>query len=94
MDRSKPAPFTDLLARGDLGRLAAEARKRRATTEEVRLKLPAAEARELVAAHREDDGTLTLVMSSAAWAARVRYLAAELGVPRLKVRVAPPGGAP
>jgi Dna[CI] antecedent, DciA len=91
MTREKPEPIAAVLAQGQLGRVAAEAQRRRETTERVRQKLPPEEARELVAAHLEADGSLTIAMSSPAWAARVRYRAAELEVPRLNVRVAPRG---
>lgn len=91
MDREKPQPLAAVLRQGQLGRVAAEAERRRETTERVRQKLPPAEACELVAAHLEPDGSLTVAMSSPAWAARVRYRAADLGVPKLNVRVAPRG---
>lgn len=93
MDRLEPVPVADLLATGDLGRLAAEARERRETTQRIRRLLPEAEGRELLAAHVEADGTLVLLMSGPAWAARVKYRAPDLGAASLKVRVAPRGRA-
>jgi len=94
MERDKLEPLGAVLAAGSLGRLAAEARARRETTERIRRLLPPEEGRELVAAHVEADGSLMLLMSSAAWAARVRYRGAELGATALRVRVAPRGGRP
>lgn len=77
-----------LLKQGNLGNLTAEARQREALVTEIRRKLPAAEAAELLAAHREPDGELILTMSSPAWAARVRYRAKDIGESKLRVRVA------
>jgi hypothetical protein len=93
MDPTKPQKIADLLGAGALGALADQARARRSTAASIRQRLPAAEADQLVAAHFEEDGTLVLVMSSAAWAARVRYRAEDLEVARLRVCVAPRGGS-
>jgi hypothetical protein len=91
MDVTKPRKIAELFDSGALGALADQARSRRTITERVRVQLPAAEAAELVAAHLEDDGTLVLAMSSAAWAARVRYRSDLLEAVRVRVCVAPPG---
>lgn len=91
MDATKPRKIAELLDSGALGALADQARTRRAITDRIRERLPVAEAAQLVAAHLEDDGTLVLAMSSAAWAARVRYRADLLDAVRVRVCVAPPG---
>jgi predicted protein tyrosine phosphatase len=80
-----------LFGSGNLGSLAAEARRRSALAARVRAALPEAEAAHLVSAGTGADGELVLVMDSAAWAARVRFSAEKLGVQRLRVKVAPPG---
>ena len=79
----------ELLRRGDLASLVAGARARSALTEAIRALLPEEEARRLVAAHRDADGTLVLSVDSGAWAARLRYTQAELGAERVRVRVVP-----
>jgi hypothetical protein len=87
-----PPSLADLLGRGRLRELAREAERRQGLAAEVRTKLPAEEGAHLLSAARAETGELVLVMDSAAWAARVRYRAAELGEERLRVKVSPPGG--
>jgi hypothetical protein len=77
------------LQSGDIGRLRDEAAARRAFLEDIKALLPADEARHLVAASTDPAGRLVLSMDSAAWAARVRYRARELGRDRVRVRVMP-----
>ncbi len=81
----------DLLGSGGLGRLAREAEAHRDLTARVRARLPEAEAAHLVSVHAEA-GRWVVAMDSPAWAARVRYRAAELGgaVP-VRVTVVPQG---
>jgi len=79
----------ELLRRGDLAGLVAGARERSALTAAIRALLPADEARRLIAANRDADGTLVLSVDSGAWAARLRYTQAELGTDRVRVRVVP-----
>ena len=85
--------MAELLGAGRLGELVREAERRRGLTAQIRAKLPREEGEHLVSATEAEGGELVLVMDSAAWAARVRYRAAELGVRRLRVKVAP-GSAP
>lgn len=80
----------DLLSGGDLAALVAGARDRAALTQAVRAMLPDSEAREVLAAQWDADGTLVLSVSSGTWAARLRYRQTELGAQRVRVRVAPP----
>ena len=87
-DRS-PKALADVLAAGRLAELGAEARRRRDLTEELRGLLPAEAAPHLVTASTLPSGELVLTMDASVWAARVRYLACELGVERIKVRVRP-----
>lgn len=84
-----PTKLADVLAAGRLGGLAREAGRRRGETEQIRARLPADEAQHLVSAATNAAGVLVIVMDSAAWAARVRYRAAEWGVERFKIRVSP-----
>ncbi|HEX5420295.1 MAG TPA: DciA family protein [Gammaproteobacteria bacterium] len=86
-----PSSLSELLGRGKLGKLAQEAERRRRITAEIRARLPAEEGEHLVSAARTETGELVVVMDSAAWAARVRYRAAELGDGRLRVKVVPAG---
>jgi hypothetical protein len=85
-------PLGEWLARGGLADLVAAARDRSALTEAIRGLLPAAEARELVAAHWDEAGALVLSVRSGAWAARLRYRQDGLGAERIRIRVAPPTG--
>lgn len=82
--------LSELLRRGELAGLVADARERTALTAAIRALLPPEEAREVVAAHWEPSGTLVLSVRSGAWAARLRYRQSELGAQRVIVRVAPP----
>ncbi len=90
MKGSGPRSLADLLRTGDIGRLRAEALNRRTLTEEIRARLPAPLATHLTGAHREADGLLVLSVDSAAWAARLRFVADEAGLGAVSVRVAPP----
>ena len=85
--------LAELLTTGSLGRLATESRRRQDIAEDVRLRLPEKEAAHLVAANTDEEGRLVLVMDAPVWAARVRYMARELGEDRIKVRVLPRGAA-
>jgi hypothetical protein len=89
--RAGPHSIADLLSRGELRSLADKARQRESLTSRIRSLLPADEAAHLVSAGLSDDGKLTLLMDSSAWAARVRFRAEELGAEKLTVRVLPPG---
>jgi hypothetical protein len=89
--RGDPRSLSELFGSGNLGSLAAEARRRSALAARVRVELPEEEAAHLVSAGTGPDGELVLVMDSAVWAARVRFSAEKLGVKRLRVKVAPPG---
>ena len=82
---------SELLNAGNLGRLACESRRRQDIAEDVRQRLPDKEAAHLVAANTDEEGRLVLVMDAPVWAARVRYMARELGEDRIKVRVLPRG---
>jgi hypothetical protein len=88
-----PVRVGALLGTGRLGELTREAERRRGFTGRIRAKLPPDEGEHLVSAAENDAGELVLVMDSPAWAARVRYRAAELGVRRLRVKVGPPGAS-
>ena len=79
----------ELLGSGNLGRLTAESRRLRKLAETVRERLPDEEAAHLVAASTDAEGRLVLVMDASVWAARVRYMAKELGEDRIRVRVLP-----
>ena len=85
--------LAELLNTGNLGRLAAESRRLQDLADSVRRRLPAQEAEHLVAANTDEEGWLVLVMDAPVWAARVRYMARELGEDRIKVRVLPRGAA-
>ena len=89
MTPKDPQSLAELLQSGRLGRLAAEARRRRSLTERVRALLPADEAAHLVSASTGAQGELVLVMDASVWAARVRYRAGRLGRDRIKVKVLP-----
>lgn len=86
-----PDTLAELLRSGSLGKLTAESRRLQDLADSVRRRLPAAEAAHLVAANTDDDGRLVLVMDASVWAARVRYLARELGEDRVSVKVLPRG---
>lgn len=92
MADKSPKALADVLAGGELGKLGAEARRRRDLTEQLRGALPAEAAPHLVTASTLPSGELVLTMDASVWAARVRYLAAELGVERIRVRVRPSQG--
>ncbi len=83
--------LAELLNSGNLARLTAESRRRQDLADSVRERLPDEEAAHLVAADTDDEGRLVLVMDASVWAARVRYMARELGEDRIKVRVLPRG---
>ena len=91
MTNRRLCSLEDLLQRGALTTLVADARERSALTAAVRALLPAQEADELIGAHWDSDGRLVLSVSSGAWAARLRFRQAELGAEHVRVRVAPPG---
>lgn len=86
-----PRSLADLLADGALGAVAAEARRRRDLTDEIRSLLPADMAAHLVTAGTSATGELVLTMDASVWAARVRYHAEQLGGQRIKVKVQPQG---
>lgn len=85
--------LAELLNSGSLGQLTAESRRLQDLADSVRERLPAEEAAHLVAANTDDEGRLVLVMDASVWAARVRYMARELGEDRIKVRVLPRGAS-
>ncbi|MEE3197175.1 MAG: DciA family protein [Pseudomonadota bacterium] len=89
MSPESPRCLADLLADGQLGTLAHEARSRHEITEKIRSLLPVDQAKHLISASVNDSGDLVLLMDSSAWAARARYSARQLGVNRLKVKVLP-----
>ena len=84
-------PIADVLTGGKLGALAAEARRRRDLTAEVRSLLPEEIAVHLVTAGTTPTGELMLTMDASVWAARMRFHAEQLGNQRVKVRVRPGG---
>jgi hypothetical protein len=84
-----PRSLADLLAGGELGAVAAEARRRRDLTYEIRSLLPADMSERLVTAGTSPTGELVLTMDASVWAARVRYHAEEFGGQRVKVKVQP-----
>ncbi len=83
--------LAELLNSGSLGRLTAESQRLQDLADSIRERLPEEEASHLVAANTDDEGRLVLVMDASVWAARVRYMARELGEDRIKVRVLPQG---
>jgi hypothetical protein len=89
MNPKSPTSLKQLLGAGRLGELTRESERRRGFTAEIRAKLPPEEAEHLVSASTTPAGELVLVMDSAAWAARVRYRAPELGPMRLRIKVLP-----
>ncbi|MDE0001359.1 MAG: DciA family protein [Rhodospirillaceae bacterium] len=89
-----PDSLAELLNSGNLGKLAAESRRLQDLADSVRQRLPDEEAAHLVAANTDDEGRLVLVMDASVWAARVRYMARELGEDRIRVRVIPHGSGP
>ena len=86
-----PRSLANLLGGGELGALAAEARRRRDLTSEIRSLLPAEMALHLVTAGTTPTGELVLTMDASVWAARMRYHAEQFGGQRVKVKVQPPG---
>ena len=86
-----PRSLADLLADGPLGAVAAEARRRRDLTHEIRALLPADMAAHLVTAGTSPTGELVLTMDASVWAARMRYHADQFGGQRVKVKVQPQG---
>lgn len=91
MKPTGPRSLANLLESRDFRRLRAEAQRRRTLTEDVRARLPAADAAHVVGAHREADGRLVITADSGAWAARIRFIADDAGLGRVQVKVAPPG---
>jgi hypothetical protein len=90
MTAKTPKSLADLLSGGALGNLGAEARRRRDLTEQIRAALPPDAADHLLSASPGSGSELVLTMDSAVWAARVRYLAEQLGdTRRVRVRVRP-----
>ncbi len=89
MSLGSPRCLADLLADGQLGILAREAKNRRKITEKIRPLLPIDQAKHLISASVNNSGDLVLLMDSSVWAARARYSARQLGVNRLKVKVLP-----
>lgn len=90
MSADGPRSLADLLTTGDIGRLRREAERRRTLTDEVRARLPAGVAAHVTGAHRDGDGRLCVSADSAAWAARLRFIADDAGLGDVAVRVAPP----
>ena len=88
---NSPRSIADLLADGALGAVAAEAKRRRDLTDEIRSLLPADMAAHLVTAGTSPTGELVLTMDASVWAARVRYHAEQLGGQPIKVKVHPQG---
>ncbi len=86
-----PRSLATLLADGELGAVAAEARRRRDLTGEIRALLPAEMAPHLVTAGTSPTGELVLTMDASVWAARMRYHADQFGGQRVKVKVQPQG---
>lgn len=89
MGSEAPKSLGDLLSGGRLAALGAEARRRRNLTEQIRTLLPPDVAPHLVTASTLSTGELVLTMDASVWAARVRYLAEQLGAERVKVKVQP-----
>lgn len=89
---NEPRKLADVMSGGPLAELAREAERRRATTAEIRSKLPAAEGQHLVSASTNAVGELVLVMDAPSWAARVRYCVAGLTAGPVRIKVAPRGG--
>jgi hypothetical protein len=93
MKRPRPLSLGEILKEGEIARLTREAEDRRNLAEVVRARLPAAEAAHVVGAHFDARERLVVTVDSAAWAARIRFLAADSDRRRLRVCVAPRGGA-
>ena len=91
MKPSGPRHVADLLGSGDLKRLRQAALEQRELTESIRARLPNPAAAHLTSARREPDGRLVLTADSAAWAARIRFIAADAELGPVTVRVAPRG---
>lgn len=89
MSSNGPKALVDLLGAGSLENLTNRTRQHRELTAEIRAALPADEAEHLVLAQIGTQGELILTMDSAAWAARVRYRAGQLGRRAVKVKVLP-----
>ena len=83
--------LAELLNSGNLGKLTAESRRLQDLADSIRERLPAEEAAHLVAANTDEEGRLVLVMDASVWAARVRYMARELGEEGIRVKVVPRG---
>lgn len=77
-ERRDPRSLSELLTHGNLGSLAAEARRRAELADRIRTVLPPEDAEHLVSAGINDAGELVIAMDSPAWAARVRYYAERL----------------
>ncbi len=77
-ERRDPRSLSELLTHGNLGSLAAEARRRSELADRIRTVLPPEDAEHLVSAGINDAGELVIAMDSPAWAARVRYYAERL----------------
>jgi hypothetical protein len=93
MTRSGPRSLAELLQFGDISKLKAEAARRRSLMADVKAALPEGEAAHVVSANIDSEGRLIVAMDSAAWAARLHYLATELLGHRVRVKVAQPGAA-
>jgi hypothetical protein len=88
-----PRKLAQILTDGALGRLGAEAQRRRELTAAIRRQLATPEAEHLVSAATNGAGDLVLVVDSPAWAARIRYATTALPYPRVIVKVRPPGAS-
>ena len=89
MKSSNPQKLEQILRSGRLADLVDRANRRKETTHRIKSMLPDDEADHLVAASVDGSGTLTIVMDSSAWAAKVRYRQEQLGAVSLRVKVAP-----
>ena len=89
--QKSPRSIADLLTDGALGAVAAEAKRRRNLTNEIRSLLPEELAAHLVTAGTAPTGELVLTMDASVWAARMRYHTEQLGGQRIKVKVQPQG---
>lgn len=84
-----PRRLADLLDQGRLAGLRDEAARRRKATGELSQRLAPEEAAHVVSAAVDAAGHLVLVLDSPAWAARLRYRAADLGFASVDVKVQP-----
>jgi hypothetical protein len=87
MSADGPRRLADLLARGGVAKLSAEAASRRVLAAEVRSALPETEALHVVSAHVDDEGRLVIGVDTAAWAARLRYSIDSLNGRPVRVKV-------